>query len=83
MGGCFGGNISYILLGYLLSEAEPLVREAEPPVREAEPPVREAEPLGSRSQAEPGNELGRLCLCCVTRQGINSLADSGSPLKRT
>ena len=52
-------------VGYLVWSDFPVKIYVEPARSSSEAnsrPGSEAEPLGSRSQAEPGNELGRLCL---------------------
>ena len=52
-------------VGYLVWSEFPVKIYVEPATSSSEPNSRqgsEAEPRGSRSQAEPGNELGRLCL---------------------
>ncbi|MFB2975266.1 peptidase [Microseira sp. BLCC-F43] len=52
-------------VGYLVWSDFPVKIYLEPATSLSEPHSRkgsEAEPLGSRSQAQPGNELGRLCL---------------------
>ncbi len=52
-------------VGYLVWSEFPVKIYVEPAISSSEPHATkgsEAEPLGSRSQAEPGNELRRLCL---------------------
>ena len=77
-------------VGYLVWSDFPVKIYVEPATSLSEPNSRqgrEAEPLGSRSQAEPGNELGRLCLLSPKLSeaeplGSRSQAEPGNELGR-
>ncbi len=77
-------------VGYLVWSDFPVKIYVEPATSLSEPNSRqgrEAEPLGSRSQAEPGNELGRLCLLSLKLSeaeplGSRSQAEPGNELGR-